>query len=1149
MECNCKVCNPNSTSNEIIYNRPFVEVHAHSSYSSLDGTAKFNEYVDKLKEYNMPGMALTDHGNANGIYSFYNELKKNNLKPILGCEFYACTDKELKLPNNKREIINKDCHQSVFIKNKKGYENFNKLHYLANTEGYYYKPRITFDELIENKEGLIITTGCMVNIINQLNTNNLINESEYWFKLFRDKFGDNFYGEIQFNELIDKNKFGVSQKETNEQIIKLCNKYDVPILIGGDVHYINKGDDKLQDIVINVARNNDSGGESFIHARHLYFHNSEDIFNFNRTWKYNYCEKDITRYLDNSLELIDKINFEFETVDKTGFKFPSFYNLQNKDANVLLKENAEKGLFNKLKERKNRGEKFTKEDIKIYKDRLEYELSIIELKKFENYFLIYEDLINNAKENGFMIGIGRGSAGGSILSYSLGIIGIDPIKHDLYFERFLNPSRNSPVDIDLDVSTNGREHIYNYLQEKYTKDCVIGVGTHQLYKPKRALQDSARGLGKDTSFKSVLMTHITKIEELENYEGDLIKYFENIKKITLDSIIKKWIEENEDVIYYANKLLGQVRQIGTHAGGIVITPTPIWEHFPVTRASKEIVSAFRESDGSGKDLSDLGILKLDILGLSSLSIIQNCINEIKLQEGIDITNILNIPDFSDKNILNNLEKNNLYSIFQLDGNAKKLVDNIKPNSFDDICCISALNRPGPLEAFGNKFGDWKIKYLENKQSELEHDEAYPRLDFMQKVLKDTYGVLLYQEQFMFMVQEACGLDLGECDNFRRCIAWKPSHPKYYQVEKYFDILRKGMFDKGYGEEDVNYFINYCQKFLGYSFNKSHCYGYSYVSWQMLYLKTYYPAYYYASLFRFETKEKYTELINDMIKNNIKLLPPVINKSVWEFTALNKNEVLMGFNVIKSFGDKAYDELINNKNKLNTLKEFFTIEFSKINKSAFENLLNTGCFDKWGYSRSYIKFIKGVISDGKFETWFTRKRSPLELKTKPDILKDIDDNLLLQLIFKYKNKSFENKPWIDFIFEILDYIKIDEEVLSIDDKDNLFYNTTEFSLYYMDRINDLYKYENELNLYNKFENLDNINKKIIFIVSKIEEAQSKKGKKYFNLEISDGYKVVQIKVWQDKLNLKRNNICIGNFRVNDFGITLDLKEEKITILEN
>lgn len=740
------------------------------------------------------------------------------------------------------------------------------------------------------------------------------------------------------------------------------------------------------------------------------------------------------------------------------------------------------------------------------------------------------------------------SCAGALLAYTLNITTVCPITHGLYFERFLNPARTGVVDIDQDYGQGGRDFVYSYLQGKYGKDCVIGVGTHQLYKAKRALQDAAKGLGHDTSFKSVLMTSITKIQELEEYSGDLIEYFDNIKKTTTDSVIKEWITENTEIIYFANRLMGQVRQIGTHAGGIVITPSPMWEHFPVTRAASEIVSAFRESDGSGKDLSDLGILKLDILGLSSLSIIQNCVEEIKKKENIDVNDDLLYPNFNDENVLDNLKNNNLYSIFQMDGGAKKLIDNIKPDSFEDICSISALNRPGPLETFGDKFGPWKRKYIAGKKEDLYEDPLYPKLDFMRNILDSTYGVLLYQEQFMFMVQEACGLDLGECDNFRRCIAWKKDHPKYYQVEKYFGLLEKGMIEKGYEVNDVKYFIDYCQKFLSYSFNLSHALSYSYISWQMLWLKTYYPSYYYASLFKFESKERYTELINDMSKNGITLLPPTINKSEWEFRALSKTEVVMGFNVIKSFGDKAYEELQNNNDKLETIKEFLTIDFSKINKSAFEALLNTGCFDCWGVRRNEIIRLKELVGEGKIETWFTRKKNALELKHRPETLKNIDDNMLLKMMFKYKGKSLEKKPWIDLIFEVKDFLEIEKDNLTLQEKDDLFFNSTQFSLYYIDRLSILNDYKKDINNYENFETLKDSYTKIVFIVSKIEEAQSKKGKKYFQLEISDGLNVNQVRCWGDRLDLKRNDICLGAFHIDKFGVTLNLKEG-ITVLKD
>lgn len=1142
MNCQCNVCSPQSQST-IIYKRPFVEVHAHSSYSLLDGTSKFKDYVKKLKELGHPGMALTDHGSACGTFQFYKELKSNGLKPIVGCEFYTVLDKELRVPQAKREVEYKDCHQSVYIQNAEGYINYNHLHYLANTEGYYYKPRVTFEELFHYNKGLIVTTGCMVNIVNQLLAAGKQRECEEWFKKYLGVFGDRFYGEIQFNEIYDKAKFGVDQKETNNKIIELCNKYDVPVLIGGDIHYVEKGDDRLQDIVINVARGNDSGAESFIHARHLYFHDSEWIFKMNKEWGYNHCESFITECLDNSIALLDKINFEFDT--KTD-RYPK-YQLTKTTSYEELKDLAEDGLYNRIVERKSRGEKFPKAKIQEYTERLNLELQVIKDKGYEDYFLIYQDLIKETLKAGYRVGPGRGSAAGSLLAYCTQICQVDPVKHGLYFERFLNPQRTAKPDIDSDFSVGGKEFVYNFLQEKYGKDCVIGVGTHSVYKGKVALKDAARGLGKDTGFQSVLMTHINKIPELDSFEGDLEEYFDNMQKTTSDIVVKDWIRDNKETIYYANKLMGATRQIGTHAGGIVVTPTPIWNHIPVTRAAQTVVTAYREADGSYKELSDLGLLKLDILGLSSLSIIQTAIDEIRTNTDKDISNDILYINLEDEKILKQIRDNNIYSIFQLDGGAQRLVKSIKPDCFEDICAISALNRPGPLETFGDKFGVWKRKYLAGKEDDLLTDPLYPKLDFMREVTKNTYGVLLYQEQFMFMVQKACDMDLGECDNFRRCIAWKEDHPKYYQLEEYFKRLGEGMLKKGYAKEDTKYFVDYCRKFLGYSFNRSHSLAYSYVSWQMLYLKTYYPAYYYAALFKYEDAARYTELINDMVKNDIKLLPPSIIDSEWDFKALDEKTVRMGFQVIKGFGDTAYQEIkaLDKETKSN-ISKFFKVDFKKVNKRAFEALLNTGCFDDWGLERNVLFTLHQLYNDEKIEKWFTRKKDALSIKTLPESLKLFPEELLFSLVKKTKNDDWDalfndnsnvtedKTPWVTLVSNLAQYIK--EKPLTKEEKDNEFYALTNFSILFLDKVKEV----NEIYDKKKFARLNECkdeNDYALWILTKVEEKVSGKGKRYQILEISDGENSISNISYFRDYNFKRNHLYVSNIEQNKFGVSI------------
>lgn len=738
------------------------------------------------------------------------------------------------------------------------------------------------------------------------------------------------------------------------------------------------------------------------------------------------------------------------------------------------------------------------------------------------------------------------SAAGSLLAYTTEICQVDPVKHGLYFERFLNPQRTAKPDIDSDFSVGGKEFVYNFLQEKYGKDCVIGVGTHSIYRGKIALKDAARGLGKDTGFQSVLMTHINKITELDAFEGDLEEYFDNMQKTTSDVVVRDWIRDNKEIIYYANKLMGCTRQIGTHAGGIVITPTPIWNHIPVTRAAQTVVTAFREADGSYKELSDLGLLKLDILGLSSLSIIQTAIDEIKSNTGKDISNDILYINLEDENILEQIKNNNIYSIFQLDGGAQRLVKSIKPDCFEDICAISALNRPGPLETFGDKFGTWKRKYLAGEEDDLLTDPLYPKLDFMREVTKNTYGVLLYQEQFMFMVQKACDMDLGECDNFRRCIGWKEDNPKYYQLEEYFKRLGAGMLAKGYAEEDTKYFVDYCRKFLGYSFNRSHSLAYSYVSWQMLYLKTYYPAYYYAALFKYEEAARYTELINDMVKNEIKLLPPSIIDSEWDFKALDAKTVRMGFQVIKGFGDTAYQEIkACDKDVKESISKFFKHEFKKVNKRAFEALLNTGCFDDWGLERNVVATLHSLYNDEKIEKWFTRKKDALSIKTLPESLKQFSEELLFSLVKKTKNDDWdalfnetENEedptPWITLISNLAQYIK--EKPLTKEEKDNEFYGLTNFSILFLDKVKEINKiYES-----NKFTRLNECKDEgdfALWLVTKVEEKVSGKGKRYQVLEISDGENSMSNISYFRDYNFKRNSLYVSNIEQNRFGVSI------------
>jgi DNA polymerase III subunit alpha len=1135
--------------------KPMVNYHMHSGFSQLDGAGKFEDYCKLAKEYNIPGLALTDHGTAVGIYSFYKTVKDAGLKPVLGEEFYLTTDLALRKPNRERDVYTRDKHQTILIADKDGYKNFCKLNYLSYTEGYYYKPRIDYEMLFHHHKGLLVTSGCAASMFNQLNIQGKEKEAEEWFVRFVKTFGENFVGEIQFNELNDKGKYGMDQKFMNDFIIRMCRKYDIKIVIGGDTHYAYEEDAKLQDILINCQRRKDGAAvemsESFIHARHLYFHNSNHYHQFNKMFDYGYDSKFIDECLENSVRLLDKINFEFE-VGKINY--PKYTVPESNLSNLAYTDKiAFQGLLHKLEERKQAGEEFTSEQIDAYEQRLNHELEVIDGKGYIDYFLVFQDVARWAKANGVYCGPARGSAGGSLLSYALDITEIDPVKFGLYFERFLNAERNSPPDIDWDVANGAREKIREYLENKYGKDSVFGVVTYGLYHPKSALQDSSRGLGKDTSFESTLMREVSKIHNLDE-QTDLVNYFNELQKTdACTPTLYQWIKDNQDTIYWAQKMLGQCKNLGTHAGGIVITPGPVYDHIPVARGGKEIVTAFRESDGSGKDLSELGLLKLDILGLKTLNVINDSINDIKKDLGVDITKDIKYINLFDPKLYEKFRKGNNVGIFQFESaTIDGLIKSIEPDCFEDMVAINAINRPGPLENFAPVFGKWKRWEKEGNTKELVEIESqrYP-FEFMKGPLSETYGCLLYQEQFMLMVKEAAGFNMGEADSFRRAIGWQPSHPKYHTVKKYFDKLETSMLAKGYTKQDVDKFLDYCRGFMGYSYNKSHALAYAYLAMQTLYLKVYYPAYFYANLLNTETHENYQAIIADATANGVKILRPSINKSKYRFT-VEGDTVRIGLKALKGFGDTAYEELETlNVHQYETIYEILSLPFRKVNSKAFQCLIDVGAFDEFGVEREKIETIrelfketksvtkydekkeKEVTTDARIAKWFTRKRKALEIDTMPECLLQFPENIVMSLALKVKE---EEQPAQKLVAELIPYVKVKK--LSEEKWNEKEESVLGFSLAMVEKLGQLLtlgeRYP-DLNLQSLTSRQNDTDLCYWFLMKKTT-AKTKKGKEYLVLDISDNNMTIKAKCW-DMVDVKKGCAYVSNIKKDDWGYTV------------
>jgi DNA polymerase-3 subunit alpha len=789
--------------------KKYSAIHIHTDHSALDGAASADKLVKRAKEFGCYAVAINDHGSPSNLYTFAKEAKKQGIKPILGLEFYINNDLRSRIVNKDRSLEDRDYHQSVYIKDKDGYLNFNYLTYTSFTDGYYYKPRIDFDVLFERKKGLMITSSCMASKIGNYIRNGQSKDAEQLFKRYVKEFGDDFYAEIQFNEV-------EGQKEINAFVINMAKKYGIETLIGGDVHYLNPEDNLLQDAIIKSKR--DSEDDWAISARKLYFHDTKDYFDLNKEFGFNYDTKFLEQCFENSISFSEKVNFEFET---GKYHLPKI-----ETGGISSKEYIEQiawdGVAKNIeKERKYFPDKYTDEEIDKLTKQIEYELKVIDDLGLNDYLLTVYDVINYCKQNNLYVGPGRGSAAGSSVCWGLGITALNPMEHGLIFERFINPQRKVMADIDADFEQGARDLILQYLISKYGQESVVNVPTFGTYGVKSALAAMSRGLGKETGHDTILMKKITKLEKLDEAEN-LPEYFKKMRNKTLDDDIIDWIDNNQDTIDFAQRILGQMTQLGVHAGGIVITPGPVYNFIPVTRGSGNLIAAFREADGSSKDLGELGILKLDILGLKTLNILKFCVENIKKDKGIDLYEQIDCLDLTDKKVLNYFGTKSPYGIFQME-RAKMFTDKIHVDDFEDIVAINAINRPGPLEKYLNKYGYWKdidkgkIK-LDQDELDVINMERYP-FEFMEKVLSPTYGCLLYQEQFMALVQVAGGFDMGEADSFRRVIAWKPDHPKFYTVEKYYKQLEEKMGEKGYTKDDVNKFVEYCRDFAGYSFNK------------------------------------------------------------------------------------------------------------------------------------------------------------------------------------------------------------------------------------------------------------------------------------------------------------------------------------------
>jgi len=913
---------------------PFTHLHVHSEYSVSDSISKIDAILARAKEYKMKSVALTDHGNLFGAAEFILKAANYKVKPIIGCEIYLTNDITKK---SKLEDESKYYHLVLYAKNSEGYKNLVKLVSRSYTSGFYYKPRIDYKMLEENSTSLIASSGCLAGELSKLILNNKIKEAKERAKYYRDIFGiDGFFLEIMDHGMKE-------QKLVNEAMIEISKANDIPLIATNDVHYINSDDFEAHDVLLCIG----SGKKLKDEKRKRYPSNQ---FYFKSYEEMKAVFKDISlEALHNTEKVANMCNF-YPELGK--FRIPKF----ETDTSYYehLKDICYRSLPYKYK---------SEEEQKLAKERLEYELSVINKMGFESYFLIVQDFINYAKNSGISVGPGRGSAAGSIVAYLAGITKIDPLKYGLLFERFLNPQRLTMPDIDNDFSDLDRDKVIDYIKNKYGEDKVANIVTFGRLKARAAIRDVGRVL--DIPLKDV------------DFIAKKIIRNESLKKAFEDIEIKAIIESDDykKLAEYALKLEGIVKNISTHAAGIVIGDEPLENIVPLY---KDTNSGVVMTQFEGKFLEEFGLLKMDILGLKNLRIIGDTIRLIKENKGIEI-NIDSI-DLNDDNVYKLFREGRTIGIFQCESEGiRELMKKIEPSCFNDIIALIALYRPGPINS------GMAEEFIKRKHDPTSIKYPHPSLE---PILKDTYGVIVYQEQVMLISQVIAGFSLSEADNLRKAMGKKNPEVMAKMREKFIEGAVKNNYRKDFAEE----LFSQMEKFAEYGFNKSHSAAYSFITYQTAYLKSYYPLEYLTSVINSEIGSKIEDIvkyIKEAKSMGIEVLPPDINKSYEEFRP-EGNNIRFGLSAIKNVGKANVKDIIEEREKNGPFSSFedFIIR-TKPNKKIIESLTLSGALDTIIVNRAtIISNIEKILSfsssvSKNSDTFSLFGKASLDLKKVPE----------------------------------------------------------------------------------------------------------------------------------------------------------------------
>ena len=869
----------------------FTHLHLHTEYSLLDGVGKIDDYLKRAKELGMNSIAITDHGNMFGAIEMYKKAIKNGIKPIIGIEAYV----------SEFEMERKDgrnFHLILLAKNERGYKNLMKISSEAYIKGFYYKPRIDKEFLKQHSEGIISLSACMQG---EISRRIIDKESEIQIdeavKKYIDIFGkENFYIEVQGNGI-------EGQKELNKKLSEIAQKHGLKLAATNDTHYVNKGDHTLQDIMICIQTGAKLSDEKRMRIE------TDELYLKSRDEMIESLGEEYTEAVDNTGEIAGKCNL---SIDFGTFKFPYF---QVPTCVKTIEEFLRKLVYKGLDERYPSG--LTETMV----ERVEYELSVIIKMGYAGYFVVVWDFINYAKLHKIPVGPGRGSAAGSIVAYALKITDLDPIKYNLIFERFLNPERISMPDIDIDICQERRQELIDYVGHKYGADKVAQIITFGTLKARAAIRDVGRVL-------DIPLSKIDRTAKLIPFNFSIDSALKNIPELyklyTTDRDI-------ENVINISARIENKVRHTSIHAAGIVITKDPLSETVPLYCDKDSVVSTQYQM----KELEELGLLKMDFLGLRNLTNIQRAVDYIEADTGKKI--ILHDIPLNTKEVYEMLSQGDSLGVFQLESHGiRRILTKLKPDRFEDIIALLALYRPGPL---GSGMVDSFIN-CKNGREEIK----YPH-ESLKDILKETYGVILYQEQVMKIANVMADYSLGEADLLRRAMGKKKIEIMDENREKFISRSVKN----GYTEEKATEIFDLIDKFAGYGFNKSHSAAYALIAYWTAWLKKMYPKHYYAALMTSEIShiENVALYVEDAKKHGVKLKFPDINNAASKFI-VDKDGVVFALSAIKNVGEKVAEGIkkeYDDNGEYKTFDDFiFRTKQYGINKKAIEALVYSGALD-------------------------------------------------------------------------------------------------------------------------------------------------------------------------------------------------------------